>query len=114
VRDDGGVATTFAGRIVNPRSEGVVYGPGVARSELPGLLERLGVGRAFVVTTPSLERSGLAAAVAGWLGERCVGTYAGSREHTPAPVVVEAAEAARLAGADGLVSLGGSSVVDLS
>jgi alcohol dehydrogenase class IV len=109
-----GVSVPFAGRIVNPRSEGVVYGPGVAQSELPGLLGRVGASRAFLVTTPSLERSGVAAEVAGWLGERCVGTFAGSREHTPAPVVVAAAEAAGSAGADCLVSLGGSSVVDLT
>ncbi len=108
------MASALAGRIVNPRSDGVVYGPDVARTELPELLARVGAARAFLVTTPSLERSGLAAEVAGWMGPKCVGTFAGSREHTPAPVVIEAAEAARAAGADGLVSLGGSSVVDLT
>ena len=108
------MSVAFAGRIVNPRSDGVVYGPGVAQSELPALLGRLGVSRPFLVTTPSLERSGVAAEVAGWLAGSCAGMFAGSREHTPAPVVVEAAEAAALAGADGLVSLGGSSVVDLT
>jgi len=105
---------TFAGRIANPRSDGVVYGPGVGRSELPALLERVGASRPFLVTTPSLERSGLAADVAGWLGDGCAGTFAGSREHTPAPVVIEAADAAGAADADCLVSLGGSSVVDLT
>jgi alcohol dehydrogenase class IV len=108
------VAGALAGRIVHPRSDGVVYGPGVARSELPGLLERVGVRRAFLVTTPSLERSGVATEVAGWLGATCVGTFAASREHTPAPVVIEAAHAAGVADADGVVSLGGSSVVDLT
>ena len=39
--------------------------------------------RSFLVTTPSLERSGLAGEVAGWLGTACAGTFAGSREHTP-------------------------------
>jgi alcohol dehydrogenase class IV len=108
------VSEALAGRIVNPRSEGVVYGPDVAQSELPALLERVGSSRAFLVTTPSLERSGVAAEVSGWLGASCVGMFAGSREHTPAPVVVEATEAASMAGADCLVSLGGSSVVDLT
>src|ERR1700730_6390768 len=102
-----GMSVAFAGRIVNPRSEGVVYGPGVAQSELPALLSRVGTSRAFLVTTPSLERSGVAAEVAGWLGGSCVGMFGGSREHTPAPVVVEAARAAGAAGADCLVSLGG-------
>jgi maleylacetate reductase len=114
VRDDEAVSASFAGRIVNPRSEGVVYGPGVAESELPALVERLGAAKVFLVTTPSLERSGLAGEVAGWLGTACAGTFAGSREHTPAPVVIDAADAARAAGADCLVSLGGSSVVDLT
>jgi alcohol dehydrogenase class IV len=104
----------FSGRIVNPRSDGVVYGPGVAETELVGLLDRVGSTRTFLVTTPSLERSGLADKVAGWMGTRCVGLFAGSREHTPAPVVVAAAQAAGAAGADGFVSLGGSSVVDLT
>jgi alcohol dehydrogenase class IV len=108
------MTVAFAGRIVNPRSDGVLYGPGVAQSELPGLLGRVGASRPFLVTTPSLERSGVAAEVAGWLGASCVGMFAGSKEHTPAPVVVEAAAAAGSAGADCLVSLGGSSVVDLT
>ena len=108
------MAPALSGRIVNPRSDGVVYGPDVAQTELPGLVARVGAARAFLVTTPSLERSGLAAEVAGWLGASHAGTFAGSREHTPAPVVIEATEAARAAGADCLVSLGGSSVVDLT
>jgi maleylacetate reductase len=109
-----GVSTALAGRIVNPRSDGVVYGPGVAQAELPALVGRVGGSRVFLVTTPSLERSGVAAEVAGWLAGSCVGTFAGSREHTPAPVVIEGARAAGSAGADCLVSLGGSSVVDLT
>jgi len=108
------MASALTGRILNPRSDGVHYGPGVAQTELPGLVARVGGTRAFVVTTPSVERAGLAADVAGWLGASHAGTFAGSREHTPAPVVIEATDAARAAGADCLVSLGGSSVVDLT
>jgi alcohol dehydrogenase class IV len=108
------VTDVLAGRIINPRSEGVVYGPGVAKAELAGLVERSGAQRPFLVTTPSLERSGLAATVAGWLGDGLAGTFAGSREYTPAPVVVDGAAAARDAGADCVISLGGSSVVDLT
>ena len=108
------MSEVLSGRIVNPRSDGVVYGPGVARTELAALVDRVGGKRAFLVTTPSVERSGLADAVASYLGASCVGTFAGSREHTPAPVVIEAAAAAADAGADCLVSLGGSSVMDLT
>jgi maleylacetate reductase len=108
------VPAPLTGRILNPRSDGVLYGPGVAQSELPALVQRVGASRAFLVTTPSLARSGVAAEVAGWLDASWVGTFSGSREHTPAPVVVEAAQAAGSADADCLVSLGGSSVVDLT
>ena len=92
----------------------MVYGPGVARADLAGLLTRVGSTRPFLVTTPSLERSGLAAEVASWLGAGLAGVFAGSKEHTPASVVIEGAAMAKAAGADGLVSLGGSSVVDLT
>ena len=104
----------LAGRIIHPRSDGVVYGPGVAKAELAALVVRVGGSRPYLVTTPSLERSGLAATVASWLGDGLAGTFAGSREHTPAPVVIEGAQAARDSGADCVVSLGGSSVVDLT
>ncbi len=112
--DDDAMVDVLSGRIIHPRSDGVVFGPGVARAELASLVERVGGTRALLVTTGSLARSGLAAEVAGWLGGLHVGTFAGSKEHTPAPVVSEGAEVARAAGADCLVSLGGSSVVDLT
>jgi alcohol dehydrogenase class IV len=108
------VTDVLAGRIINPRSDGVVYGPGVAKSELAGLVQRVGGTRPFLVTTPSLDRSGLAATVASWLGDGLAGSFAGSKEHTPAPVVVDGAAAAKDAGADCVISLGGSSVVDLT
>jgi alcohol dehydrogenase class IV len=59
-------------------------------------------------------RAGLAEDVAGIVGPGLVGVFDGSREHTPEPVVLDAAAAAGAAGADCLVSLGGSSVVDLA
>ncbi len=107
-------AAPLVGRISNPAAEGIVYGPGTTRAELNKLLERCGVERAFVVTTPSVLRCGLAATVEAILGERFVGMFHGSMEHTPEPVVLAGASAARSAQADGLISLGGSSVVDLT
>ena len=67
-----------------------------------------------MLTTPSVARAGLLDDVTGVIGDGVAGTFGGSREHTPAPVVLEAAEEARRSGADGVVSLGGSSVVDLA
>jgi len=108
--DTGG---TLAGRLVHPAGEGIVWGPGTVARDLPGLLERTGIQRPFLVTTASVERSGLAERVAAVVGDSLAGTFAGSKEHTPEPAVLAGAEAARAAGADGLIALGGSSVVDL-
>jgi alcohol dehydrogenase class IV len=91
-----------------------VFGPGAVGQHLAGLVKRCGAGRPFVVTTPSVVRAGLAGEVAEALGVEPAGVFDGSREHTPAPVVLAAASAARAAGADCLVSVGGSSAVDLT
>lgn len=107
-------ASTLAGRILHPAGEGIVYGPGSARASLGGLLSRMGVTRPFVITTASVHRAGIAAEVVAALGVDAVGTFAGSREHTPATVVVEAAAQVGEAKADCLISVGGSSVVDLT
>jgi alcohol dehydrogenase len=103
----------LSGRYLHPAGEGVVYGPGSATTSLADLLTRVGANRPFLVTTPSVERAGLAGEVASAVGN-VAGVYSGSREHTPEPVVLEAAAAAREADADALISLGGSSVVDLT
>lgn len=111
---DGSGAT---GRILNAGGEGVVYGPGSAARQLASVLGRSGVTRPFLLTTASVERAGLADEVAAVLaagGAELAGTFAGSREHTPEPVVHAAAAEVAASGADGLVSLGGSSVVDLA
>lgn len=108
--DTGG---TLAGRLVHPAGEGIVWGPGTVARDLPGLLERTGIRRPFLVTTGSVERSGLADRVAAVIGDSLAGTWAGSKEHTPEPAVLAGAHAAGAAGADGLIALGGSSVVDL-
>src|SRR5690606_34324049 len=65
-------------------------------------------------TTASVARAGLADEVAATLGPGLAGTFTGSKEHTPAPVVHAAAAEVASSGADCLVSLGGSSVVDLA
>ncbi|MPY95427.1 MAG: iron-containing alcohol dehydrogenase [Acidimicrobiia bacterium] len=106
--------TELAGRLLHPAGEGVVFGPGAMRRQLPGLLARLEATRPFLVTTPSVARAGLADEVAKAVGPGLAGTFEGSKEHTPAPVVLDAAAAAGAVDADCLVSLGGSSVVDLA
>ena len=108
--DDG----ALVGRILHPPGDGIVYGPGVVAGQLADLLSREGIGRPFVVTTGSVVRAGLVDGVLAALGVDAVGVFDGSREHTPAPVVLAAAAMARAADADGFVSVGGSSVVDLT
>jgi alcohol dehydrogenase class IV len=106
--------TALRGRILHPPGEGVIFGPGAVGQHLAGLVQRCGASRPFVVTTPSVVRAGLAAEVVGALGVDAAGVFDGSKEHTPAPVVLAAAAEARAAGADCLVSVGGSSAVDLT
>ncbi len=109
--------TPFAGRIVHPQGEGIIYGPGCAQSNLVAVLRKAGVRRPMLVTTSSVVRCGLADEVASWLeplADGPVTVFSGSKEHTPSPVVLAAARMAQAEGVDGLVSLGGSSVVDLT
>src|SRR5262245_28221491 len=89
------------------------YGPGCAAERLDGELERLGARRAFVLTTRSVAGNpALADALAERLGERCVGRYAEISAHAPSREVAAAAEAARRAEPDVLLSLGGGSPID--
>ncbi len=94
--------------------EGIVYGPGSVRRSLPGLLARSGVRRPFVVATASVTRAGLTDQLCGLLEGAVAGVFDGSKEHTPEPVVLAAAAQAADTDADGIISLGGSSVVDLA
>jgi maleylacetate reductase len=106
---DDGQAGSF--RYTNPAV--IHYGPGCVAARLDAELERLGARRAFLVTTRSVAANpALAAALAERLGERLVGQYAEISAHAPAREVAAAAEAARRAEPDVLVSLGGGSPVD--
>ena len=107
------MAPALTGRILNPRSDGVHLraGRGPDRAARAG-----GAGgrhARFIVTTAvgGARRVGRRR---GRLVGRAPPGLRRIREHTPAPVVIAATEAARAAGADCLVSLGGSSVVDLT
>jgi maleylacetate reductase len=80
------------------------------REKLAGELSRLGAKRPFLVTTRS--GSALASAVEAAAGGPFAGRYAGITQHAPAATVMEAAQAAREARADALVSLGGGSPID--
>lgn len=76
--------------------------------------ERYGARRVFVVSTGSLAglTDGPLQRVVAALGARHAGTYAAVRAHSPREDVIAAANAAREAGADLLVAVGGGSAID--
>jgi len=92
--------------------ERVIYGrpaPDAVAEEVSGS----GAQRVFLTTTRSLAGAdALPAQIAAKLGERHVGTYADISAHSPREAVIAGAAAARAAGADLLVAVGGGSVVD--
>jgi alcohol dehydrogenase len=98
-------------RYTNPAV--IHYGPGCVAQQLGAELDRLKARRAFLVTTRSVgAHPALAGALANQLGDRLVGRYAAIGAHAPAAEVAGAAEAARRAEPDALVSLGGGSPID--
>ena len=107
-----GSADTVTGAFRFLPVDGVLFGPGQVES-LPTELERLGGRRAFIITGRSLAtKTDIVRRVERLLGERHVGTFAETRQHVPSQGVIAAALEARAAGADVLVSVGGSSPVD--
>ena len=101
-----------AGRafVFDARLPRVVFGAG-ALAQLPHELERLGVARAVVLSTPG--QRALADRVAALLGARSAGVFAQAAMHVPVEVARAAADAARRLGADGAVAIGGGSTTGL-
>jgi maleylacetate reductase len=91
--------------------ERIIWGTPVERA-LSDELELLGCKRVFVVTNRSLAGSSTLAAIERVLGERYAGRYDRVTAHTPRECVIAGAAAAREAGADKLLALGGGSVID--
>lgn len=73
---------------------------------------RAGAKRAFVVCSPSINRrTDTARRIAAALGDRYAGVFDGIQKDCPYPNVVEARNAAKAAGADLLIAVGGGSVI---
>ncbi|MFF4249886.1 maleylacetate reductase [Streptomyces sp. NPDC001663] len=89
----------------------VVFRPGAATTATPGEAERLGLRRLLVVC--GSHGADTARAVADSLGPACAGLHDGARMHVPVEVADRAVEAARAAGADGCVAVGGGSSIGL-
>jgi maleylacetate reductase len=88
----------------------VIFGAG-SLEQLPGEVDRLGVGRALVLCTPG--QRALAEAAAGRLGGRVAGIYARATMHVPAEIAEEARGEAGQLGADCCVAIGGGSTIGL-
>lgn len=95
-----------------PPMERVVYGVPLAEA-LAREVEQTGVHAVFVLASGTLSReTDVIARVQHVLGNRCAGICAKIGAHTPRPDVVDAANAARGAKADALLTVGGGSVTD--
>jgi maleylacetate reductase len=92
-------------------TEKVVHGMPAA-DVLKAEVNRLGKSRIFLVTNKSVAAGPSLSEICQSLGDRLAGQYAGVTAHAPRQCVVEGAEAARAAGADLLVAVGGGSVID--
>ena len=69
--------------------------------------------RLFIVTGRTLNRqTDVVTKIRDALGSRCVGTFDECREHTPRESVMAAADAARAAQPDLILSIGGGTVID--
>ncbi|MER7399812.1 maleylacetate reductase and hydroxyquinol 1,2-dioxygenase domain-containing protein [Streptomyces sp. NPDC000151] len=99
-------AFTYAGHPAR-----VVFGAGTI-GRLPEELERLGAGRALVLTTPG--RADLARRAREILGTAAAGEFTGAAMHTPVDVTEQAVAVARELAADCLVAVGGGSTTGLA
>ncbi|MEK1890025.1 MAG: maleylacetate reductase [Phyllobacterium sp.] len=89
----------------------VIFGSGTL-PRLPAELDRLGIERALVLTTPHQEAD--AQAIARLISRRAAGVYTGAVMHTPSDVTDDAVALARTLGVNGLVAIGGGSTTGLS
>jgi len=100
------------GRVVFGAMDEVVFGRPAAQA-VAGQMDRLHVSRAFLMVSGTLNRTtDEIEKIRKALGPRCVGTFDAMPPHTPREAVVAAAEQARAAGADLIVTVGGGSITD--
>ncbi len=95
-----------------PAMESIVYGQPFAAALLEQV-ERTGANSIFLLASGTLAReTNMIGEIREALGNRIAGVHARIGAHTPRKDVVEAANTARAAGCDLLVTLGGGSVTD--
>src|SRR3954447_6267664 len=100
------------GRVVFGAMDEVVFGR-PASEAIVEQLNRLGANRAFLMVSGTLNReTDEIENIRRALGPRCVGTFDAMPPHTPRAAVIAAADQARTAGADLIVTIGGGSITD--
>ena len=93
-------------------SQRVVFAPGAA-SRVPDEVARLDLKRVLVIATPG-SGARLGARLVDLLGARAAGLHAQAVVHVPKIVAEAGLEAARHAGADGLIAAGGGAAIGLA
>ncbi|MDN3277599.1 iron-containing alcohol dehydrogenase [Frankia sp. RB7] len=100
------------GRVVYGAIEEVVFGH-PATEAIVAQMDRLGMGRAFLMVSGTLNReTDEIAKIKAALGPRCAGLFDAMPAHTPREAVIAATNAAREAGTDLIVTVGGGSITD--
>jgi maleylacetate reductase len=100
------------GRVVFGAVDEVVFGRHASEAVVEQL-DRLGAKRAFLMVSGTLNReTGEIEKIREAMGPRCVGTFDRMPAHTPRAAVIAAANQARDAGADLIVTVGGGSITD--
>ena len=100
------------GRVVFGAMDEVVFGHPAAEA-IVAQMDRLGAARAFLMVSGSLNRNtGEIEKIRKALGSRCAAIFDAMPPHTPREAVIAAAEQARAAGADLIVTVGGGSITD--
>jgi maleylacetate reductase len=100
------------GRVVFGAMDEVVFGTAAAEAVVEQM-DRLGAARAFLMVSGTLNRqTDEIEKIRKALGSRCVATFDAMPPHTPCEAVIAAAEQARAANADLIVTVGGGSITD--
>lgn len=100
------------GRVVFGAMDEVVFGEPAAKA-IPTQMDRLRASRAFLMVSGTLRReSDEIEKIRSALGSRCAAIFDAMPQHTPREAVIAAAEQARAASADLIVTVGGGSITD--
>jgi maleylacetate reductase len=103
---------TRSGRVVFGEMDEVVFGKPAALA-IVEQMDRLAAKRALLMVSGTLARStDEITKVRDALGSRCIGVFDAMPPHTPRQAVIDAAELARGAQADLIVTIGGGSITD--